>query len=504
MRYGTFMRYGRAALGNPAMARGKLRLLIQRLIWRYSAPSRQPTLGVTLVPSQGLDAQLGELADHVAVLVIAREPSCAHIGLTVDTALSLLAHLTETDAAVTLYSGGQELRGSSHRTRTAVLDNGEVEILFQSADGAHNMLRIDLYEARGNRFWVSMNESNVSARAVHDLDFIEPGLTCASHGMTGPSVSETLATLPVDLVFTWVNAADPAWQAMRTQHEPDSPSATDNRASTRFKDNGELRYALRAAARFMPWARHVYVVSNCAPPHWLETDHPTLTWVDHADILPQDVLPTFNSHAIETALHKIPRLSEHFVYFNDDMIVGRPLDKSWFFNARGMTRAHMEPYGMVTDGVKPNAADYLNAARNGATLVCETFGFWPSQLHRHVPYALRRSHLEKIESRFAEDIHRTRASRFRSFTNISLASFLYHHIGMAEGHCWFENTDAIIIQSSNIRWREELARAARESFDVVCVNEGGREDANLAWGQAIAHFLEKKVPFKAPWERHDT
>ena len=43
----------------------------------------------------------------------------------------------------------------------------------------------------------------------------------------------------------------------------------------------------------------------------------------HRDIIPDKFLPTFNCMTIEMFLHRIPGLSEHFIYFNDDMIILR-------------------------------------------------------------------------------------------------------------------------------------------------------------------------------------
>ena len=39
----------------------------------------------------------------------------------------------------------------------------------------------------------------------------------------------------------------------------------------------------------------------------------------------------FNSRSIETKIHHIPGLAEHFIYFNDDMILLRKVSKSDFF-----------------------------------------------------------------------------------------------------------------------------------------------------------------------------
>ena len=67
------------------------------------------------------------------------------------------------------------------------------------------------------------------------------------------------------------------------------------------------------------------------------------TLVDHAAILPPDALPTFNSHAIESALHRVPDLAEHFVYLNDDFFLGRPLGPETFFSPAGLAAVWLLP-----------------------------------------------------------------------------------------------------------------------------------------------------------------
>ncbi|XMA37048.1 hypothetical protein O1157_11655 [Streptomyces albogriseolus] len=76
------------------------------------------------------------------------------------------------------------------------------------------------------------------------------------------------------------------------------------------------------------FVRHVYIVTDGQTPEWLDADAPGITVVDHKDIFPEGVLPVFNSHAIETRLHHIPGLSDHYLYFNDDVFVGRSVTPS--------------------------------------------------------------------------------------------------------------------------------------------------------------------------------
>ena len=58
--------------------------------------------------------------------------------------------------------------------------------------------------------------------------------------------------------------------------------------------------------------------------------------INHSQIIDAKYLPTFNSHVIEANLYKIPDLSEHFIYFNDDVFVARPLMPNHFFENNGL------------------------------------------------------------------------------------------------------------------------------------------------------------------------
>ena len=46
--------------------------------------------------------------------------------------------------------------------------------------------------------------------------------------------------------------------------------------------------------------------------------------VTHEDIFPnKSHLPTFSSPAIEAHIHRIPGLSQRYIYFNDDVMFGK-------------------------------------------------------------------------------------------------------------------------------------------------------------------------------------
>ena len=75
----------------------------------------------------------------------------------------------------------------------------------------------------------------------------------------------------------------------------------------------------------------IYFVTWGHVPKWLNGNHPKLEIVRHEDYIPGEFLPTFNSHTIELNFHRIPGLSEQFVYFNDDMFLLQQVSPGQFF-----------------------------------------------------------------------------------------------------------------------------------------------------------------------------
>lgn len=132
----------------------------------------------------------------------------------------------------------------------------------------------------------------------------------------------------IDFVVTWLDSNDPGWQE---QYNLYNPKSKGDKADARFRDSGTFPYWFRAVETYAPWVNKVYVVTNGKNPDWLRTSHPKLVLVKHNDYIPQDCLPTFNSCTIELYMHKIKGLSEHFVYFNDDMLLNAPVSPDYFF-----------------------------------------------------------------------------------------------------------------------------------------------------------------------------
>ena len=149
---------------------------------------------------------------------------------------------------------------------------------------------------------------------------------------------------PIDAVYTWVDPTDLDWRERRhaaiggTFGEFGANEPSDRAgylSDARRFNNGEypdaeLCVSLELLQTRMPWIRHVWVLTM--RPQRPTCTHPRMRVVHHDEVGLPD---TFNAHSIETSVHKIPGLSEQFVYLNDDFYVLRPIPASTFFAADG-------------------------------------------------------------------------------------------------------------------------------------------------------------------------
>lgn len=138
---------------------------------------------------------------------------------------------------------------------------------------------------------------------------------------------------PIDFVVTWVDEHDEKWRKDKNALLAQSGAvALANNPEERYRDWETFKYWFRAVEKYAPWVRRVYLVTCGHIPDWLNTEAEKLVVVAHKEFIPEEYLPTFSSNPIELNLHRIRGLSEHFVYFNDDMILSAPVYPEDFFD----------------------------------------------------------------------------------------------------------------------------------------------------------------------------
>jgi hypothetical protein len=295
---------------------------------------------------------------------------------------------------------------------------------------------------------------------------------------------------PVDVVYTWVDSNDPGWRAMAADHLDLEQLAHDL-----YTPSDELRYSLRSVEVFAPWVRRIHILSNCDPPAWL-TLSDRIRWVDHSEVAEPGLLPLFNSGAIDTLLHRIPDLSEHFLYLNDDFMLWDSVSPATFFTWDGRSAAHLAGNSSVlyleqlavAGTAVPSQWSRVNAAR----ILAERIGVYPTRLHGHVPYALRRSAILEMEREFATEIGATRASRTRQQGDVSFIAFLYHHFGHARSTVSYAAAPRSFITRQN--YRGAGTESALRTAPFVCFQDSRGSASDTAYQAFKQEALERALP----------
>ncbi len=236
--------------------------------------------------------------------------------------------------------------------------------------------------------------------------------------------------MKVDIVYTWVNGSDPEWNRKRLEKAKlvgnILPEANND---ARFMDNDELKYSLRSIYQFAPWVNNIFIVTDNQIPKWLNTSHQKINLINHIDIfLDKSDLPTFSSIAIESQIHNIKELSEHFIYFNDDMFLGNYCSVEYFFPQNDL--AHIftsEIYSIpskkffdISKRPIEKRNDYQHVLVNTRKLMKEKYNKSVCFNIRHSIIPLLKSRLIELENIFKNELKKTSSNSFRTREDILL------------------------------------------------------------------------------------
>lgn len=216
----------------------------------------------------------------------------------------------------------------------------------------------------------------------------------------------------MDAVITYVNGLDPVWQ------DEYSSAVGGEVLSKRYRDWGTLKCLLRGIERHIPSVKNVFLVvsGETQVPDWI--DRSVVRVVLHKDIIPERFLPTFNSTTIEMFLHRIPGLSEEFLYFNDDMFPVADCSHEDFF------RDGKAVIGFARHLVA--GGKYKKRVRNSDRQARKALGMRPGLFFvrpQHTCSPMLRSESEAVYA-FSQDIIFKVVSRLRTTSNFNQYLFL--------------------------------------------------------------------------------
>ncbi len=307
---------------------------------------------------------------------------------------------------------------------------------------------------------------------------------------------------PIDVVYTWVDGDDTGWAQRRRRAGGGDGASRDGVTTERFRTFDELRYSLRSLHQYVPDVRNVYVVTDRQVPSWLDRSDTRITIVDHTEIFSDlSALPTFNSHAIESQLHHIDGLAEHYLYVNDDVFFGRLFNWETYFERSGRSRFFPSKARFAFGDPSTRETSVDNAGKNLQRSLFAVMGAAPATKIKHTPHPQQRSLMEEIEEVFADSFKETMHARFRSPSDVSFAAALHHRYGEAVGRASAGSTSYQYLNLATPNLIDHLADLSEMSFDTLCLNDGAIEpDRHRGVKESVERFLRRRFPYPAPWE----
>lgn len=330
----------------------------------------------------------------------------------------------------------------------------------------------------------------------------------------------------IDIVILWVDGSDPVWLEEKRKYTP--PSAKDSNSVNRYRDWGLLPYWFRAIDTFMPWVRKVHLVTWGHVPAFLNLDAPKLNVVKHTDFIPAEYLPTFSSHAIEMNIHRIPDLSEHFIYFNDDMFLLRPMEPEWFFrNGLPCTYGREVPWTFTGEvGIWAHAAandlGVINAhfpkkdaiRHHGSKFYSKCYG-WKNNLRTfmlntlfpdhftgfqnlHAPAAYRKQTFEEVWAAEPELLDSTCRDKFRQASNVNQWVCLWWQV--ASGNFEPSIVDNVVDSVTADNLEKMCSIIEGQAHDFVCINDPESNVDFEALSARLKEAFETILPQKSSFE----
>lgn len=331
----------------------------------------------------------------------------------------------------------------------------------------------------------------------------------------------------IDFVILWVDGRDPKWLKEKSKYEIKREDDSDT--VNRYRDWNLLPYWFRAVDKFAPWVRKIHFVTWGHVPTFLNLEAQKLHIVRHEEFIPQEYLPTFSSHAIEMNIHRIPGLSEQFVYFNDDMFLLRPFQPEDFFkkglpctyggevpieiignigiwqhaavNDLGIVNAHFPKREAVAKYGKKYRDRCYRWKDNVRTLALEKLypDYFTGFKNIHAPAAYLKGTFREIWDAEPEKLESTCRDRFRTSDNVNQWVALWWQV--ASGQFSPAVIDNLVMKISEDTIDVLCYTIERQSHDYICLNDPEEEIDFEKLSNRLKKSFETILPEKSQFEK---
>lgn len=326
---------------------------------------------------------------------------------------------------------------------------------------------------------------------------------------------------PIDFVVPWVDDTDVQWRKKKAEYT--GTEYQEENSDARYRDWDTLRYWFRGVEKFAPWVRYVFFITDEQKPEWLNVDHPKIKWVKHSDYIPDAYLPTFSSHVIEWNLYRIPELSEHFVYFNDDVFLirdtvpedffqkGLPCDlpcigpiyscglfANVLFNNAEILNRHFS----FKESIKSSLGKWIQEQNMGAMFRLLWYGrraYIPGSLSWHIHTSFQKKTFEILWEKEYERIHETCLNRLRTRNDVSIYCVRDWQLLSGQFHSQ-KPIGKYFYTASMSNSSDALEYLRKQKGKSICLNDSEDETDFDKHRQMILEAFETLFPEKSSFE----
>lgn len=257
---------------------------------------------------------------------------------------------------------------------------------------------------------------------------------------------------PIDAVVLWVDDSDQNWLTKKNKYAGNKFLNAENR----YRDLGTFEFWFKLVQKNAPFFRKIFLITDKQVPKFVIEDSRVVI-VDHTEFIPKQYLPTFNTNVIEMSLGLLDDLSEHFVLFNDDMFLIRPVSRSFFFTPDGLptdigvlnilqpteyfTKLPFNNLVLLNENfnkksvLKKNFFKFFNlkyGVRNLQTLLTLPYSSITGFHEHHQPQGYLKSNFLKMEERYPSLFSELRTHKFR--TSDDYTEWLIREWNILEGN----------------------------------------------------------------------
>ena len=298
--------------------------------------------------------------------------------------------------------------------------------------------------------------------------------------------------MEIDLVLPYVDMSKKNWQQI--YYATNLKLGRCVSESNRYRQLLDLKYMLRCIDKFCPFVRTLFLVVQTrdqVPDYVKESSR--LKIIEHKDIIPEELLPTFNSSTIELHIHKIPDLSEHFIYINDDMYPLNYLTMSDFFTEDGKPKINV---ALRTQTINVYRLFLKNSENFVKRVLNISDSTQDNQFYRdgHSWTPMRKSHLEMLYN--FDSTLKDSCTPFRDKKNLVQQVATYYEY-------FTDNLAPRTIKTKYWDFKKDtkLCDFLNGDYHIVCINDSGLKVGLLSQMRNLRTWFQRIVPDKS--ERYE-